>query len=92
MKTFSVADITTFAHSSRALRKVLRLDQLASAKSGAADMIKAFKNDDVTITGRVANAIGEIVLFLGLTHASSREALARAGILIALRVVRTSLT
>lgn len=79
IKTFSLEDITRFAHSSSALRRVLRLDQLASVKSSATEIIKTLKQDDVKISRRVANVIAEIVLFHGLDHTSSREALARAG-------------
>ncbi|KAM0716584.1 hypothetical protein Q7P37_008029 [Cladosporium fusiforme] len=78
IKTFSLADITTFANSSRSLKQVLRLDQLAAVKSSATEIIKSFKEHDIKVTGRVANAIGKVVLFLGLDHTSLREGLARA--------------
>jgi hypothetical protein len=78
VKTFSMKDIIAFADGHKIVKRVLRLDQLAVAKTSATEIIKAFKAGDVKIGGRVAAAIAELVIFLGLDHTSSRDTLSRA--------------
>jgi hypothetical protein len=78
VKTFSVEDLIAFSNSDKDVKRVLRLDIMAVAKTPSAEIIKALKQDNLTVNSRVATAIGKIVLFLGLNHKSSREMLSRA--------------
>ena len=63
IKTFSLSDLIAFADSSDALKAVLRLEKL---KTKSANQAKEFKRDNIPISSRVAEAIAQIVLFLGL--------------------------
>lgn len=78
VKTFSLSQLTSFAAESKALERLLRLDQLATAKSSGSDIIKQLKGADIRINGRVAANMAQVVGSLGLDHDSSREMLARA--------------
>jgi hypothetical protein len=78
LKTFSIKDLTTFAASNKTVERVLRLDQLSVAKTSACKIIKLLKQGEVRIGGRVAAAIAELVIYLGLDHTSSKEKLSRA--------------
>jgi hypothetical protein len=71
-------DLVAFAESNKAVKRVLRLDKLASAKSSATEITKTLKQDNVRINGATAAAIAEIVIFLGLDHTSSIDMLSRA--------------
>ena len=72
IKTFSLSDLIAFADSSDALKAVLRLEKL---KTKSANQAKEFKRDNIPISSRVAEAIAQIVLFLGLDHKSSLDTL-----------------
>jgi hypothetical protein len=76
--TITLADLIAFEKSNRAVRRVLRLDKLASAKSSATEITKTLKQDNVRVDGPTAAAIAEIVIFLGLDHTSSIDMLSRA--------------
>ena len=78
VKTITMKDIVSFAEGNRAVRRVLRLDKLASAKSSATEITKTLKQDNVRIDGPTAAAIAEIIIFLGLDHSSSIDMLSRA--------------
>jgi hypothetical protein len=78
VKTFSLRDIIGFAEGHNLVKRVLRLDQLAVVQTSATEIVKAFKENDVRIGGRVAAAIAELVIFLGLDRTSSRDTLSRA--------------
>ena len=52
------------------MKAVLRLETL---KAKSADSAKFLKRDNIAISSRVAEAIAEIVLFLGLDHRSSLD-------------------
>ena len=75
IKTFSLSDLIAFADSSDALKAVLRLEKL---KTKSANQAKEFKRDNIPISSRVAEAIAQIVLFLGLDHKSSLDTLITA--------------
>jgi hypothetical protein len=78
VKTFTVKELIAFSKSDRDVKRVLRLDVMAVAKTPSADIIKALKHDNITVNSRVAGAVGKVVIFLGLDHNSSREMLSRA--------------
>lgn len=78
VNTITLRGIITFAEGNRAVRRVLRLDKLASAKSSATEITKTLKRDNVRIDGLTAAAIAETVIFLGLSHLSSIDMLSRA--------------
>lgn len=75
IKTFSLPDLIAFADSTDALKAVLRLEKL---KTKSANSAKDFKRDNIRISSRVAEAIAQIVSFLGLDHKSSLEHLTTA--------------
>jgi hypothetical protein len=75
IKTFSLSDLIAFADSSDALKAVLRLEKL---KTKSANQAKELKRDNIPISSRVAEAIAQIVLFLGLDHKSSLDTLITA--------------
>jgi hypothetical protein len=68
IKTFSLSQLMALADSSDALKAVLRLEKL---KTKTANSAKELKRDNIAISSRVAEAMAEIVLFLGLDHKSS---------------------
>jgi hypothetical protein len=76
--TITLADLIAFEKGNRAVRRVLRLDKLASAKSPATEITKTLKQDNVRVDGPTATAIAEIVIFLGLDYTSSIDMLSRA--------------
>lgn len=78
VRTFSMAELAEFADRSKTRSKLLRLNQIDASKSSAPDIIKCLKQANITISDRVAKAMAEIVMFLGLDHTSSRETLSRA--------------
>jgi hypothetical protein len=78
VKTFSLRDMVGFAENHNLVKRLLRLDQLAMVQTSATEIIKAFKENAIKIGGRVAAAIAELVIFLGLDHTSSRDMLSRA--------------
>jgi hypothetical protein len=72
VKTFSILDLIGLAESSRALKAVLRLEKL---KASAANVAKELKQDKLYVDSAIAEAIAQIVMFLGFDHESSLEAL-----------------
>jgi len=75
INTFSLSELIAFADSTDALKAVLRLETL---KAKSAHSAKCLKRDNIAISSRVAEAIAEIVLFLGLNHGSSLDHLITA--------------
>lgn len=78
VKTFSIQELIIFSNSDRDVKRVLRLDVMAVAKTPAFEIRKALQHSNLEVNSRVAAAVGKIVLFLGLDHKSSREMLSRA--------------
>lgn len=78
VKSFSIEELIAFAESDSVVKRVLRLDQMALPKTNAAQLMKILKRGNVRVDGRVAAAIGRIIIFLGMNHKSSMEMLCRA--------------
>ena len=78
VNTVSLQDIVAFAESNKAVKRVLRIDKLTSAKSSATEITKTLKQDNIRMDGPTAAAIAQIVIFLGLDHMSSTDTLSRA--------------
>jgi hypothetical protein len=72
IKTFSLTDLINFANSDNAVKAVLRLDAVPSCS------IKELKQANIPVNSRVADAIAETVMFLGLDHTSTWETLSQA--------------
>lgn len=72
VKTFCILDLIALAESSRALRVVLRLEKL---KASAANVAKELKQDKLYVDSAIAEAMAQIVMFLGFDHESTIETL-----------------
>jgi hypothetical protein len=80
VKTYTLQDLIVFSNSDVDVKRVLRLDVLSmrETKTSADKIIDTLKKDKLRVDGRIAAAIGKIVMFLGLNHKSSKEMLSRA--------------
>jgi hypothetical protein len=75
VKSISISDLIAFANSGPTLSVVLRLEKL---KVGTVKVAKYLNEDKIAINSDVAQAIAQIVMFLGFDHRSSLEALTYA--------------
>lgn len=72
VKTFGILDLIGLAESSPALRAVLRLEKL---KANATHVARELKQDKLYVDSAIAEAIAQIVIFLGFDHESTIETL-----------------
>jgi len=77
VKCFSIQDLIAFSKRDAAVKRVLRLDQMAVPGTKAVQLIQILKRGKVRVDGQVAGAIAKIILFLGIDHNSSIEMLCR---------------
>lgn len=76
IKTVSLDDLFRFANGNRDVKRLMRLDKIAS-RSKLDDLSRTLKRDCVEITDSIVVAIAELVMFFGLDHTSSGESLSR---------------